>query len=427
MNTTIKDSLNDNAEIKGLTEQETRTILTPFAFKIDQSLFGLSLAKPYKRAIALAIDLLLIALLSEAPGELLAVVIAITLFRLGKKGANQTELLNETSSTALDSQNNADHNEQNKALKQPKLKGRKRRAILRGFGVFIVFVLLLDALPSLFNYLGNEQGSQAISTGKNKTSNDDDGIKINSVQSAIELTALGFGIRSIVEDSSCRTYLCWSQLFGKYVNKDFADDDLSLSNQDINKLINSAVVKTNLTEQEKSKLTAELYGKYQALKQKIAKSEPETKMLAAKGASTEKEREQNNLATNNLSPNKLATKEFKSDDGNADNSYSIMAWVKGIINDLGLGFGWSAFYFTVLTAFWHGQTIGKKILSIRVLQLDGTPLTLWDSFGRYGGYGAGLATGLLGFIQIFWDANRQAIHDKISATVVIDIADNKKG
>ena len=34
---------------------------------------------------------------------------------------------------------------------------------------------------------------------------------------------------------------------------------------------------------------------------------------------------------------------------------------------------------------------------------------------------AGLATGLLGFIQIYWDANRQAIHDKISATVVIDI------
>ena len=32
-----------------------------------------------------------------------------------------------------------------------------------------------------------------------------------------------------------------------------------------------------------------------------------------------------------------------------------------------------------------------------------------------------MATGLLGFIQIYWDANRQAIHDKISATVVIDI------
>ena len=40
-------------------------------------------------------------------------------------------------------------------------------------------------------------------------------------------------------------------------------------------------------------------------------------------------------------------------------------------------------------------------------------------FGRYGGYGAGFATGLLGFLQVYWDPNRQAIQDKISATVVI--------
>ena len=97
-----------------------------------------------------------------------------------------------------------------------------------------------------------------------------------------------------------------------------------------------------------------------------------------------------------------------------------MEWLKGIIEDLGLGFGWAAFYFTVFTAVWHGQTPGKKALGIRVFQLDGTPLSMWDSFGRYGGYGAGLATGLLGFIQVFWNANRQAIQDQISATVVID-------
>ncbi len=101
--------------------------------------------------------------------------------------------------------------------------------------------------------------------------------------------------------------------------------------------------------------------------------------------------------------------------------YSIIEWIKGIINDLGLGFGWATFYFTAFIALGQGQTLGKKLLGIKVLQLDGTPLSLWDSFGRYGGYGAGLATGLLGFIQIYWDPNRQAIHDKISATVVIDI------
>ena len=88
---------------------------------------------------------------------------------------------------------------------------------------------------------------------------------------------------------------------------------------------------------------------------------------------------------------------------------------------MGLGFGWAAFYFTVFTAWFDGQTLGKKLLRIRVIQLDGTKLSLWDSFGRYGGYGAGFATGLLGFLKIFWDANRQAIQDKISATVVIDL------
>ena len=97
-----------------------------------------------------------------------------------------------------------------------------------------------------------------------------------------------------------------------------------------------------------------------------------------------------------------------------------MELIKGIIEDLGLGLGWAALYFSVFTAWWNGKTPGKRLFNIRVLQLDGTPLSMWDSFGRFGGYAAGTATGLLGFLQIFWDPNRQAIHDKISATVVID-------
>jgi uncharacterized RDD family membrane protein YckC len=30
-----------------------------------------------------------------------------------------------------------------------------------------------------------------------------------------------------------------------------------------------------------------------------------------------------------------------------------------------------------------------------------------------------VATGLLGFAQIWWDSNRQAIHDRIVGTVVV--------
>ena len=98
---------------------------------------------------------------------------------------------------------------------------------------------------------------------------------------------------------------------------------------------------------------------------------------------------------------------------------SILQWGKGIIQDLGLGFGWAAVYFTLFSLLWRGQTPGKKVCNIRVVALNGEPLGLLDCFGRYGGYGAGFATGLLGFLQVYWDPNRQAIQDKISATVVI--------
>jgi hypothetical protein len=45
----------------------------------------------------------------------------------------------------------------------------------------------------------------------------------------------------------------------------------------------------------------------------------------------------------------------------------------------------------------------------------------WLALERFGGYTAGLFTGLLGFAPIFWDRNRQGIHDKSTETVVIRV------
>lgn len=89
------------------------------------------------------------------------------------------------------------------------------------------------------------------------------------------------------------------------------------------------------------------------------------------------------------------------------------------LDELGIGFGWTGLYFTAFLTLWRGQTPGKKLAGVRVVRLNGQPMTLWTSFERFGGYAAGLVTGLLGFAQVYWDRNRQMIHDKIVETVVV--------
>ncbi len=94
-------------------------------------------------------------------------------------------------------------------------------------------------------------------------------------------------------------------------------------------------------------------------------------------------------------------------------------WIIDKLDNIGFGLGWWTMYFAILMPLMKGQTPGKKALGIRVVRLDGQRVTWWHAFERAGGYAAGFATGLLGFLQIYWDPNRQATHDTIAGTVVI--------
>jgi uncharacterized RDD family membrane protein YckC len=85
----------------------------------------------------------------------------------------------------------------------------------------------------------------------------------------------------------------------------------------------------------------------------------------------------------------------------------------------GLTFGWAGVYFTLTAGWLRGRTPGKWIVGTRIVRLDGRPLSPLDAFTRYGGYAAGLATGLIGFARVLWEPNRQAIEDKIAWTVVL--------
>ncbi len=98
---------------------------------------------------------------------------------------------------------------------------------------------------------------------------------------------------------------------------------------------------------------------------------------------------------------------------------TLFAWIRDAADEAGLVFGWGTIYLTLFLALWGGRTPGKKLFGTRVVRLNGQPLGLYMSLERAGGYAAGLATGLLGFAQVWWDPNRQAIHDKIAETVVV--------
>lgn len=75
-------------------------------------------------------------------------------------------------------------------------------------------------------------------------------------------------------------------------------------------------------------------------------------------------------------------------------------------------------YFT----YFHGsvgQTPGKMILGLRVIQKTGDPMTYGVAFLRWVGY---IISGLifdLGFIWIAFDGRKQGWHDMIAATYVI--------
>jgi len=110
----------------------------------------------------------------------------------------------------------------------------------------------------------------------------------------------------------------------------------------------------------------------------------------------------------------------------AEEEKGLRRTVTNLLDEFGLGLGWSGLYFTFLTGFFRGRTPGKRLLNIRIVRLDGKPIGYWVSFERFGGYAASLFTGFEGFLRILWDPNRQGLEDKLAETVVvIDTAETR--
>ena len=371
--------------VSELSAEETRSMLTPFAFKLDKSLFGLPLAMPLRRGVAMAIDLVLVALLSATSSELLAFVIAIVLIRYGTKQYLPAESGG---------------------------KGRKRRMLLRWLGMLVAFILLLNILSNVLPMLSPPEEDDEVGELDGVASFD---AMEMGVEDSIALGLITYSTIAEIEGSDCASLDCWRETLKRPVAEIFMTN---LPREEATDLAWQFVEATQLGADDQQVLIESL----------LPPNESETAMVEAPSNMAESTDADDASGVKFALSSDGVDVSQSPDDENLDvlpeqrsTSYSITQYIRGIIEDLGLGFGWAAFYFTMLTSVWHGQTVGKKLTRIRVVQLNGTPIGLWDSFSRYGGYGAGLATGLLGFLQIYWDPNRQAMHDKISATIVVDL------
>ncbi|AEP28744.1 RDD family protein [Brumicola nitratireducens] len=325
-----------------LSNKETRTIVTPYAFTVSPELLGQPLATPARRGVAMLIDVFLIAVLSGLSALLLAGFLALTFFKAGNR-----------------------------------LKQQKRfnfvRLSFRGLSAFLIFVIVFTIVADL------EESDESVLSPTAQTRENED-----TMRSLLDLAAVLIDI-SCNNDSECLLKYAEGAAVGAAAMK--------IPIEDINATTSDIVAQKQWTDENKT-------------------------LFMDKFINTLNE--ERNAYTDDIIEIVESTEPAEKRSG----IYSILEWVKGIMSDLGLSLGWAALYFSVFTAWWRGQTIGKRIVGIEVVKLDGNYPSLWESFGRYGGYGAGFATGLLGFLQVYWDPNRQAIQDKISETLVLRLKPN---
>lgn len=377
---------------------DPRKIITPESFSVAPHLLGLPLASPTRRLAAILLDLLLVAILANVGGKVLfAGLMGLSFFwfagrKLGKGGT---------------------------------FFSRGAKAALRGFGALMLFVAAL----ALWHRAQNEveqvvEGDSAAAPAMQTAST---GPRISGARGALttirmaanlvavenapdsaqaftaahaavrQMRRLGMtdpqirdALRSSADERGAKPWVVAALHAAMPAERDDDDEDAHLSPDSLASLYVSAVHDDDSTRvgilrpQLASALARD---SLDGLRERVSGLEGEKRELEQRVKEEEKK--------------------------------GLLATLLGLLDDLGIGFGWTGLYFTAFTALWKGQTPGKKLFGIRVLRLDGLPMTLWASFERFGGYAAGLFTGLSGYAQVYWDRNRQAIQDKISETVVI--------
>jgi len=363
-------------------------VITPDSFQISPAITGLPLARPSRRLVAMLLDLVIVAILVKSAGALLlGLAAALFAFRMSAKvtGAGVRPF------------------------------GKVVRFSIRAFGAFILFLVATSIWSR--GAEGLRRGVQlSLSSGGGA-----DTTKLTAWQT------LGL-VPQVTALQNAQTEAEAVRLAGELANgfrrTGMKEDEVRATLEDVvdeaendwmRRAVQTALAPPASAGSAKpvtADSLARAYAAYTAAGDTAAarKIQPQLASVLARDSLDELRGELREAGRENR---QLAARAERAE------NRGILHSITALLDELGLGFGWTGLYFTAFLTLWRGQTPGKKLAGVRVVRLNGQPMTLWTSFERFGGYAAGLVTGLLGFAQVFWDRNRQMIHDKIVETVVV--------
>lgn len=387
------------------TVSDPRHIVTPDAFTVARELLGLPLARPWRRAAAMVLDLALIALLVNIGGVLFGLAAGAALWRISARSTSGAWLR------------------------------RSWRYALRGVAALVLFFVALSLWGSASRQVRtftSPEPPPTVREGDKDGDETEEDIEITGVEGiAAAAELLAFRRADTPEGAQKAADRLANRLASLGAEPDEVADVLDeLAEDNGNSFARAAARTTALRlraeHEEVAQQTASpdlatapadsLAAHYAAAlaipdSARIAELRPLLVQSFAADTAARLERQIERLRDRN--------RELDQQLDVAAEGPSLLAVIRDIADELGIGIGWAGLYFTAFLAVWHGQTPGKRLFGIRVVRLDGKPMTWWYSFERFGGYAAGFTTGLLGFAQVWWDRNRQGIHDKIAETVVI--------
>lgn len=98
-------------------------------------------------------------------------------------------------------------------------------------------------------------------------------------------------------------------------------------------------------------------------------------------------------------------------------AYVIEATAEVLGNLLGFVVGW--LYYTLLESSKYQATFGKKLLGLRVVDLDGNRIGFGKANGRYFGKLLSLFTLLIGHFMMGWTKRKQSLYDKMAGCLVV--------